>query len=113
MRCGGAFVVAALLMGGAAAAQDQPPRFDVEKYCEGVAGLGGTHSDFLKNSCFDQEQSAYDALKAGWSEVPQRTRTHCAKTAKFAGPGSYWLMKSCIDLEKAAAERGAGRKFRY
>lgn len=90
---------------------DTPPRYDVEAHCKEVASFGGTYSASLDNACLDQEQMAYDALKADWTNVPTDARAHCDEVARFGGHGSYNLLQACIQQETKA--RGARPKFRY
>jgi hypothetical protein len=89
------------------------PRFDVERHCKEVASFGGTYSAALDKSCFDMEQSAYDNLKARWSEVSSSMAAHCSEVAAFGGPGSYSLLESCIRMESEAAGSVGGREFKY
>jgi len=90
---------------------DGPPRYDVEAHCKEVANFGGSYSASLDNACLEQEQNAYDGLKANWAEVPIKAREHCDEIARFGGHGSYNLLQACIQQEVKA--RGTRPKFRY
>lgn len=93
-------------------AQAQMPSYDVEKHCEKIASFGGSRSEMLYESCFDMEQSAYDATKPIWSSLPQAMKSHCNRVAAFGGSGSYSLLQSCIDMERSSASNNARREFR-
>lgn len=92
---------------------EEIPRYDVEAYCEEVAGLGSSYSEFLEGACFDQEQRAYDLLKLDWAQIPQRMRSHCDDVATLGGDGSYFMLEACIDQEKRSASTNSKRKFKY
>lgn len=95
-----------------AEAQDVP-RFNVESHCKQVASFGGSYSASLDKSCFDMEQSAYDKLKANWTDHTSSARRHCIEVSSFGGPGSYSLLESCLQMETKAASDRKGRKFKY
>jgi hypothetical protein len=86
------------------------PQYDPEAHCKEVASFGGSYSAVLDNACLAQEQSAYDALKDNWSNVPVEARSHCDEVASFGGTGSYVLLQSCIEQELQA--RSSRPKFR-
>jgi hypothetical protein len=87
------------------------PHYDVEAHCKEVANFGGSYSASLDNACLTQEQTAYDALKAKWSDVPAEAQAHCDEVARFGGHGSYKLLEACIEQEMRA--RGERPKFQY
>ena len=80
----------------------QMPRYDVPAHCEEIAGVGGTYSNSLYNSCMKMEQQAYDALKPRWSALNETIRRHCDEIATVAGPGSYSMLASCVEMEESA-----------
>lgn len=100
-----------LLMAGQANGQDGPPRYDVERNCqETVGSVGG--GEWLLSGCFDQEQRAYDGLKARWAAISPAIRAYCQETIASVN-GGYWLLEGCIAQEERAAGENAGRSFRY
>jgi hypothetical protein len=94
-----------------AAQSDVPPHYDAEAYCKEVANLGGNYSAFMDNACLDQEQKAYDGLKAKWSDLPAEARTYCDEIALFGGKGSYFMLNACIEQEMRA--RTSRPKFQH
>lgn len=103
-------IAAVLLSAGLAQAQELP-RYDVEQRCrDTTASVGG--GEWLLQGCFDQEQRAYDSLKARWLEIAPTIRGHCEKTVASVG-AAYWLLEGCIEQEEQAAADNAGRTFRY
>lgn len=86
------------------------PRYDVEAYCQDVAGAGGG-SSMIYNGCIDMEQAAYDKRKAGWAQLSARIRSYCNEVARAGGGGSYSILDGCIDMESDAAS--APSRFRY
>jgi len=107
--------VIALLLGTAlvptAAQAESPPRYDAEASCKEMASLGGSYSEFMFNACLDQEQSAYDWLKANWTEFSADARKHCDEMARLGGHGSYFMLQACIQQEERA--RASRPDFRY
>jgi hypothetical protein len=99
-------------MDAPAEAQDVP-RFDVEKHCKQLAGLGGSYSATMDETCFDMEQKAYNAVKSQWLGIPKHTPKHCAQMAGLGGSGSYSMLQTCLDMETTAASNSKGRKFKY
>lgn len=88
---------------------DGLPRYDVEGYCAKVAdSIGG--SEQIRLSCFRQEQSAYNTLKARWDGVPGKTQSYCDQVASSIG-GSYMILNSCLDQEMQAASQSP--EFQY
>jgi hypothetical protein len=75
------------------------PRYDLEAHCKELASFVRSYSEALENACLAREQSAYDALKNGWSDVPAEARTHCDIVARCCGTGSYFLLHACIQQE--------------
>lgn len=94
----------ALLLTAAAQAQEMP-RYDVEGYCKAVAGIGGSFSNTMYNSCIDMEQQAYSGIKPSWGAVPVETQGYCDDVASVGGPGSYTMLESCVQMETSAAEQ--------
>ncbi|MFC3527866.1 hypothetical protein ACFOMH_06720 [Paracoccus mangrovi] len=85
------------------------PRYDVEKYCQEVAGVSGGSAAIL-NGCMDMEQEAYNILKPDWGGLPARSRSYCDDVAQVSG-GSYSILKGCMDMETEASD--APRTFQY
>ena len=96
-----------------AAAGTTLPRYDVNGYCNKVAGFGGNYSQELFGACMDQEQEAYDGLKPSWAYLPRSTRDYCNKVATFGGQGSYELLQACVQQESDAARKNSTRSFHY
>ena len=94
-----------LLLAGGAQAMDLP-RYDPEKHCKTVAEFGGTYSADMYNFCIDEEQAAYNGLKARWAEVDGRVQAHCDGVARFGGGGAYEMLRFCVEEE----ERAMGEK---
>ena len=86
------------------------PQYDPEAHCKELASFVRSYSAALENACLAEEQSAYDALKNGWSDVPAEARTHCDEVARCCGTGSYFLLQACIQQELEA--RSSRPKFR-
>lgn len=100
-----------VILGALPATADGIPRFDVESHCEEIANLGGSFSGQLFNGCLNLEQSAYDDLKARWSEIPVGMREHCLSVATFGGNGNYQILGGCIELEQEAATERPSFEF--
>lgn len=81
------------------------PRYDVERHCDKVARFSGSFSQATKNGCFALEQSAYDALKAAWPDLPAEMKSHCRQVAEFAGDPAYTTLSGCVRLEMRAARK--------
>jgi hypothetical protein len=90
---------------------DGLPRYDPQTHCKEVASFVGSYSTALENACLAEEQSAYDALKNGWSDLPAKARTHCDEVARCCGTGSYFLLQACIQQE--LEPRSSRPKFRH
>lgn len=103
--------VLALLISVEAAAQEMP-RFDVEKACDEMARISGPRSEFLYNGCFNQEQTAYNALKPVWGGLPAAVRATCEEMTRLAGQ-TYFLLKGCVDQEMSAREANKDREFKF
>jgi hypothetical protein len=76
------------------------PVYDVKANC--APGMWGDHyaTDADSVSCLQQEQSAYDSLKSIWQSVAQSVAQACdAQTRQFGGPGSYVLLKNCVEAK--------------
>ena len=104
MRAANAIACVLVAAGSAlpSASSAQMPRYDVPAHCEEIAGIDGTHSNSLYNSCMKMEQQAYDALKARWSALNESIRRHCDEIATVARPGSYSMLASCVGMEESA-----------
>ncbi|MEP3631420.1 MAG: hypothetical protein ABJN04_15625 [Hyphomicrobiales bacterium] len=87
------------------------PRYDVPKHCSELASLGGSHSNVLEESCFQQEQSEYNTLKLQWASLKPAIKKHCDSLARLGGHGSYVLLKACVDQEQQAGQ--STKKFEY
>lgn len=107
-----AVVVACVLMVAAAPAWAEMPNYDVQRHCDKISKVAGAPSQMMLSACFDQEQSAYDALKPRWDSLPQAMRSHCDKIARVAGVGSFMMLNSCVEQEEESARQNAARTFR-
>lgn len=104
------FALGVMVAAGPAAAQDMP-RYDVAAYCDQIAAFGGAPSAVIRNGCVQQEQAAYDALKAKWAALPANMQKHCNQVATAVGMGSYAILKGCVDMENSAASRPPAFKY--
>lgn len=93
---------------GVAHAQELP-RYDVPAYCKTIAAYGGG-SSALYNGCMQNEQTAYDDLKANWAGLSAQIKAYCTEIAAFGG-NSYALFQGCVQNETAAAD--APTTFKY
>ncbi len=66
----------------------------------------------IYGGCMEQEQSAYDALKGEWPQLPAQMRRWCDKVARAGGGGSYVILQGCVEQERAA-KSGAGKPFKF
>jgi hypothetical protein len=110
-----ALLGAAMIWSGTATAGAPPaaavlPHYDVQAHCKKIAGFGGSYSEDMFNTCTDQEQQAYDALKPVWGGLPDTMRKHCDQIARF-GSASYDMLKTCIDQEQDAKKNTKGFKY--
>ncbi len=64
----------------------------------------------IYSSCIDLEQTNYNSIKSEWNDLSDQIRNHCNQVAQFSG-GSYQILKSCVDLEKNAANNTSKFKF--
>lgn len=87
------------------------PDYAVEKWCDQVSRTSGSRSELIYGGCIDQEQTAYDRLKATWSSVPSQTRNWCAQVARSGGGGSYTILNGCVDQENTARQQNTTRRF--
>ncbi len=85
------------------------PRYNVESYCQEVSDFSGG-SAMIYNGCIDQEQTAYNTLKARWSGLGSQVKSYCDEVASFGG-GSYMLLEGCIQMEVDAAS--GTKSFKY
>jgi hypothetical protein len=72
---------------------DNPPRFDIEASCKGVASAGGTPS-----ACREDERKAQTALEAKWQAYRPANRNQCLEAAKLVGSPSYVQLLTCLEL---------------
>ncbi len=79
------------------------PRFDVEGYCEDIGG--GSHDMF--NFCIEEEQKAYDQLRANASSLNPQTVSYCTDIAG----NSYDMLLFCIEEENDAADNRQSFSF--
>lgn len=98
-----------VVVGSSAALAADLPRYDPEGHCRTVAATIGD-SEVIRVTCLDQEQEAYNGLKARWAEVPASRVRHCDEVARAIG-GSYVILAECIRQEEAAAS--SGTKFQF
>lgn len=94
--------VAVFISSYAVAGAASLPEFDVDGYCGRISEITGG-SNQIRNTCIQQEQAAYDAMKASWSEIPERTQSYCSQIGSAVG-GSYNIMHTCIQQEMGASE---------
>jgi len=94
------------------AAHAEMPHYDVERYCTEIASLGGSMSQMMLQSCYTQEQTAYNALKPRWDSLPEAMRTYCDQIAAVGGGGSYMMLESCVKQEESAASSNTGFHFK-
>jgi hypothetical protein len=102
-------LLVATAMGATAAHAQSMPRYNVESYCQEVSDFSGG-SSMIYNGCIDQEQTAYNMLKARWSGFSAQMRGYCDEVASFGG-GSYMLLDGCIQMESDAAS--GTKSFKY
>jgi len=103
-----ALLVAAAIGATATHAQSMP-RYNVESYCQEVSDFSGG-SAMIYNGCIDQEQTAYNMLKARWPRLGSQVKSYCDEVASFGG-GSYMLLDGCIQMEGDAAS--GTKSFKY
>jgi hypothetical protein len=75
------------------------PEFNTEAYCKHVAGVTGSHSDIVENSCLQLENAALHSILANIQNVPGDILAYCTRVGGVTGNGSYSLMQSCIEIE--------------
>jgi hypothetical protein len=86
------------------------PDYDPEKFCKKQsATVGG--GNFLLKACLEQEQEAYDQIKAQWASLDKKTTQQCRQMANLIG-GSYFMLHACIEQELASAEEVGKFKFK-
>lgn len=82
------------------------PRYDVQAICGMLAGRagreGGDVFDRYNNACVEIEQTAYDALRSTWSEVPEDIRSLCADQVERSDYSKGYhkydiLLNSCVE----------------
>lgn len=94
---------------GQASAQEIPD-IDPMKQCrKQTDAVGG--GEWLMKACLEQEQAAYDQLKAAWPTLDARTRRQCIGQARAVSLG-YWLIQACVEQERSAKEAVQQFKFR-
>ena len=93
-------------------ARAEMPNYDVKAHCTQIASYGGSLSQSLLQTCYQQEQSAYDALKPSWDQLPAAMRQHCNQIASYGGTGSFSLLRTCVQQENAAARQNGEFQFR-
>jgi len=104
-------LIATLLSTTFASADEALPRYDVAALCTAASGALG-NSAFARSACQDQEQESYDRLKQRWAGLPDEVRTTCQKVSSWTGPGSYFVLGACVDVELEARSRAA-TSFKY
>ncbi len=99
-------VAAAALVGGTSLALAAPPRYDIPKICEQIAGTqGGVMAKMSRQACMDAEHSARRDLTRRWSSIPEAIRKDCGETERVLGlTGSYAALQSCIRANITAAQ---------
>ncbi len=108
-----ALIAACAALGAVAtSARAEMPYYDPNSYCRAVASFGGAFSDSTMQTCLRMEQSAYDALKSRWDQLPQHIRAYCDEVARFGGAGSYSTLETCVQMEIRAAQSNRAFKFK-
>ncbi len=102
-------IMIALAMMLFATTANATPRYDVASHCKEVAEFGG-YSSVIYNACIEQEQTAYDSLKANWDNISSKTTSYCDEIACFGGC-SYTILESCIEQETGASNNTT--EFKY
>tara|TARA_R110002110_G_scaffold64634_2_gene178546 strand:+ start:5587 stop:5925 length:339 start_codon:yes stop_codon:yes gene_type:complete len=104
-------VAAAVILVPVAGVAGALPQFDVPGYCRQVAdSVGG--SDMIRAGCQQQEQRNYNAVKARWGSMPERTQAYCVQVAQSIG-GSYQILDGCLTQEMNSAGEAEGFEFQY
>jgi hypothetical protein len=90
-----------IILGSHLAVADVVPNFDIEQNCR--LNLSGTTApgpdvDKAMKSCVSDEQQARDQLQKQWSQFPGQGRAHCAAENNMAGPRSYVVLLTCLQI---------------
>jgi hypothetical protein len=88
------------------------PTYPVEQWCDRVANSSGSRSELIFGGCIQQEQSAYDSLKATWGVLPSQMQSWSDTVAKSGGAGSYLILNGCVQQEQNAGRENSSRQFR-
>ena len=105
-------LVATVAAIGSAIAQSPTamPEFDPVSLCKKQAAAIG-QGDWLIKACLDQEQEAYDAMKAQWPGLDSRVKSQCARQSRMIGQG-YWMLQACVEQEVEAKQSVEQFKFK-
>jgi hypothetical protein len=108
--CTALAAMAAAIGGAVAQSSTAMPEFDPVSLCKKQASAIG-QGDWLIKACLDQEQEAYDALKAQWPTLDVRVKSQCARQSRMIGHG-YWLLQACVEQEVEAKQSVEQFKFK-
>jgi hypothetical protein len=100
----------AVLGAAPAVAETAIPNLDPMAMCKRNAAAI-QQGDWLVKACLDQEQEAYDALKARWDTLDEKTRKVCIRNSTAIQQG-YWLMHACVEQEIEAKAAVDGFEFK-
>lgn len=95
------------LAAGPAAAAEPLPGYDLDRFCtwaalSEVAAKPTLDAGAIRQACRQREETALDALKALWPDMPARARSWCsgqvenAVSQVRAPSGSYELLYECL-----------------
>lgn len=104
-------LIAALLIATASSAYADTaiPDIDVDKLCADQAKMI-EDSSVMQRYCLQEEQQAYDGLKARWTQVPERVRKSCSAQSRFLP--SYVMLDYCVREESDASKQLDDLKFK-
>lgn len=89
-----------------------PPELDVEAHCSVIASMTGTSSEFMRQTCYQQEQQSYDHLKGEWPTISESIKSYCENMDKSLGPASYFILDTCVDQEVQSASQNRGFRLK-
>lgn len=80
---------------------DDMPLYDVDNQCRSE----WPDDAQMLNYCISEQQSAYNALKASWGNVPVQIAGLCR--SEWDSSNDYGMLKYCIDEQLAASKNAA------
>jgi hypothetical protein len=86
------------------------PYFDPDRHCKRQTSIMGGGSFWMK-ACLEQEQDAYDQLKASWPTLEAGVKRQCQQQASIMGASYFWL-NLCVVQELDSRDAVEGFKFR-